>query len=220
MRQDFDLPDRFTITAHSGCEHTPDNTILSIERAFESGADVTEIDLSFNKDGVPVLSHDKPKGGEPTLAEAFRKLADCAPMQMNIDVKSTDNLTEVRRLAEESGVLDRVFYTGVSEEFLDAVRTQTPMIPYYLNADLPVPEKQTDEFLQELIRTVRCAGAIGINAHHGNVSSRLVGTAHKNGLLFSIWTVDHKSDMLRVLGFAPDNITTRKPSALRQLIEE
>lgn len=46
------------ITAHTGCENTPDNTLLSVETGLSSGADIIEEDVLVTRDGVAVLSHD------------------------------------------------------------------------------------------------------------------------------------------------------------------
>ena len=38
--------------------NTKPNSIESISAGFDMGADITEIDIRFTSDGVPVLSHD------------------------------------------------------------------------------------------------------------------------------------------------------------------
>ena len=68
------LPAGFTYTAHTGCMDTDDNSLESIEKGAEYGADIVEFDLNFTADNTPVLCHDEPKGGEVTLEEAFKKL--------------------------------------------------------------------------------------------------------------------------------------------------
>jgi len=44
----------FTITAHTGCENTPDNSIGSVLKAFDSGADIFEIDIRFDENKVMI----------------------------------------------------------------------------------------------------------------------------------------------------------------------
>lgn len=46
------------ITAHTGCDNTPHNTIESVFSGQEYGADINEVDVRVTKDGVPVLWHD------------------------------------------------------------------------------------------------------------------------------------------------------------------
>jgi len=47
------------VTAHTGCENTPDNTVASIMRGITSGADIVEIDVRSTADGHPILMHDE-----------------------------------------------------------------------------------------------------------------------------------------------------------------
>ena len=74
----------FTYTAHTGCIKTADNSLAAIEEGAKYGADIVEFDLNFLSDGTPVLSHDKPKGKEVTLDEAFKKISE----YKNLKVKS------------------------------------------------------------------------------------------------------------------------------------
>ena len=82
------------ITAHSGCMRTPQNSIASVVKGIECGADFIEVDLNFAEDGTPVLSHDKPKGGETLYRDALEVLKKNPKVEFNLDVKSTDNLKE------------------------------------------------------------------------------------------------------------------------------
>ena len=46
------------ITAHSGFNNTPQNTLESVIVGMESGADFVEVDVRSTKDGIVVLFHD------------------------------------------------------------------------------------------------------------------------------------------------------------------
>lgn len=206
-----------TITAHTGCEKTPANSIESISAGAASGADVVEFDIRFDKNNMPVLSHDEPKGEEVTLEQAFRKLTEYKDLKANIDIKSTANLKEIQRLAEKYNLLDRVFYTGIFEHYVEAVKNDSPKIPYYLNIrDVIKPKKQTHEYLMTLVKKVKDNDAIGINFYYKNASKKLVDAFHDNGLLVSIWTVNRKWNFIRIMKMSPDNITTKKPNLAKK----
>lgn len=52
--------DHFMITAHRGASFEfPENTMLSMQKAYEAGADMIEFDLRGTADGIPVLLHDE-----------------------------------------------------------------------------------------------------------------------------------------------------------------
>jgi glycerophosphoryl diester phosphodiesterase len=212
------LPENFTYTAHTGCVKTPDNSLAAIEEGVKYGADIVEFDLNFLPDGTPVLSHDKPKGNEVTLDEAFKKISEYENLKVNVDVKTTKNLKAVYPLAQKYGLEDRIFYTGINIDFVEAVKKDSPEVPYYLNISVEKPRKQTPEYLQSLVKTVKDSGAIGINFNKDHATKKLVETFHENDLEVSIWTVNKKRKMYKILALAPDNITTRRPDKLQEIL--
>ncbi len=212
------LPERFTLTAHTGCEGTKDNSLDSIIVAFVSGANIVEFDLFFDKNGVAVLSHDEPKGSEPTLEDAFKTLSVYKKLGINIDVKRTDDLAQVVSLAEKYGLMDRIFFTGVVSEFVDAVKQSAPEVSYFLNKDIDFLRKNDDDYINELIEEVIALGARGLNINYRNCTKKLVDKCHENNLEISVWTVNNKFDMKKVLMLGADNITTRKPAAYNEII--
>lgn len=214
------LPVGFTYTAHTGCVDTAENSLESIIKGAESGAKIVEFDLNFTLDNIPVLSHDEPKGGEITLEEAFKKLAEYETLQANVDIKSTANLAEVQSLAEKYELLNRIFYTGVFPEYLESVKNDSPKIRYYLNVNIEQSKRKDADYIAELVKTVSESGAIGINFSKDNATKEIVDAFHEAGLLVSIWTADSDYDIYRVLSLSPDNITTRRPDKLKQIINE
>ena len=202
-------------TAHTGCMGTKANSLQSIEAGYENGASIVEFDLNYDKNGEPVLSHDAPKGGEVTLDEAFKKVASYDKIRVNVDVKDDKYLEKVKPLAEKYGIENRIFFTGIHDGFV--AKAKTTGVDYYLNVKVDAKRKQTDEYLQSLVKKVKDAGAIGINFQYRKATKRLVNAFRENGLLVSIWTVDSKMAMRRIMAFDPDNITTRKPDKLGKL---
>jgi glycerophosphoryl diester phosphodiesterase len=217
--QPLNLPEDFTYTAHTGCCGTEDNSLEAIKVGVENGADIVEFDLYFNDENVAVLSHDKPKGNEVTLDEVFKLIATYNDVKVNVDVKlCDDNLHVVYDLAEKHDITDRIFFTGINLEDVETVRRECPTVPYYLNYEVLKENKQTTEYLNDFVKIVKDNGAIGINFNKDSATKELVDTFHNNGLLVSIWTVNEEKDMFKILYFAPDNITTRNPDVLKELL--
>lgn len=214
--QFFVLPENFTCTAHTGCMKTAENSLESIEKGYANGAQIVEFDLNFDKSGEPVLSHDEPHGGEVTLDEAFKKVSGYEKLKVNVDVKSVLHLEKVKPVAEKYGIAERIFFTGIHDGFVE--KASETGVDYYLNVNVKSSSKHSEEYLLSLVQKVKDAGAIGINFNKNNASADLVKVFHENGLLVSIWTVDRKHKMNKILSFAPDNITTRKPHKLRKII--
>ncbi len=213
------LPQGFTITAHTGCMGTKENSVESMQKGVDNGAKIIEFDVHFTDDGVPVLSHDKPKGDELSLNEAFDFLARNEFVKANVDMKSVDNMTAVRKAAMKKGVMSQIFFTGINAEFVEAVKINCNDIEYYLNVDVDKKKNTDPEYLESLVTQVKEAGAMGINFNYKSASKEIVDYFHENDLLVSIWTVDKKIDMYKVLEMAPDNITTRNPDKLSEIIK-
>ena len=217
--QPFDIPSDFTYTAHTGCTGTADNSLEAIEVGAKYGADIVEFDLSFLPDGTAVLAHDKPIGDEVTLDQAFKKVSDYKNLKVNVDTKSVENIKIVYDLAKKHGIEKRIFYTGIEFKDVEKVKTDSPEIPYYINTDIEKPQKQTTEYLQKLINDVKESGAIGINFNKDNATKELVDAFHKNNLLVSIWTVNKEKEIYKMLRFSPDNITTRRPDKIKEILK-
>lgn len=208
----------FTYTAHTGCMDTEENSLDAIETGIKNGAQIVEFDVNFNESNDPILSHDAPTGNEVTLEEAFKKVSEYDNIKVNVDLKNCNALEKIKTVAEQYGVLDRIFFTGVNDEFLEYVQKADLGIPYYLNVNIESKKKHDTEYIESLVQKVKNSGAIGINFNKDNASAELVEIFHKNGLLVSIWTVDKKKDMKKILCYSPDNITTKNPKLLNELI--
>ena len=217
---DIKLPDGFTITAHTGCMDTEENTLESIKIGAENGASIVEFDLYFTKDDEPVLAHDEPVGGEITLDEAFEYISKNPNIKVNVDVKTCDALGKVYPLAVKYGIEDRIFYTGINEEDVETVKKDSPQVKYYLNVDVKASKADDEEYIMSLVEKVKNAGAVGINFNYKTATKELVDIFHENGLLVSIWTVNDEYNMYKILSFSPDNITTRNPDELSRIVNE
>lgn len=214
------LPEGFTVTAHTGCEKTKDNSLDAITVGYGYGADIVEFDLYFDKNGKAVLSHNEPKGNEHSIEEAFSLIAGYKGLRVNVDVKKTDDIKQVVKLAEKYGIKDRIFYTGITASDVEAVKEATPEIMYYLNKSIDITKINDEKYINEIIEEVKAAGACGLNIHHKGLSSKMVEMFHKQGLFVSVWTVNNRIDMIRVLLKQCDNITTKKPGELKKLLSK
>lgn len=225
----FVLSKDFTVTGHTGCldrdgNKTADNTLESIAAAAESGADIVEIDVQFLKNGMPVLSHDKVReensGQVVSLDAAFACLAQYPQLRMNVDLKSIDNLTAVRFLAEKNGVLERIFFTGVDKKWAKTIAAADLGIPYYLNYKINKLLKNNNMYLLSLVRQCKRLGCVGLNIHRGGLTKNVSRILHEHGLLLSVWTCTQATEIRRALRCGPDNITSRNPALVRKILEE
>ncbi|MGN1418020.1 MAG: glycerophosphodiester phosphodiesterase [Acutalibacteraceae bacterium] len=217
----FNFSENFTVTAHTGSMDTAENSLESIEKAIEVGADIVEFDVRFRPDGTAVMAHDEVKtndGGMP-IEEAMKLLSkDGVNIKVNLDVKEMTCLEEIQNLVQKYQMSERVFFTGVSQELVPIVQEKCPEISYYLNC-APKKNKLDDEQYQaELLDLLKQTGAVGINCNYKKSNGCLAKLLHENGYLLSVWTVDSVFQMKKAIISEADNITTRNPDLLIDLV--
>ncbi len=214
------LPEGFTLTYHAGALNTKANTVESIEAALAHGAEVVEFDVSFRPDGTAVIIHDSsPKENEGVLLDdALAAVASDNKCKINLDIKSTANLPQVDALIGKYNLFERVFYTGVFRDWVETVKTNSA-IPYYLNHSLSAEEAENTAVLQKLADEILEIGAIGLNSNFRNASLTATDIMHQKGLLVSYWTVNSSKNAAKVIAYQPDNITTKKPHLLIDMVK-
>ena len=205
-----------TITAHAGALNTVPNTRESLRACLEFvGQGIVEIDLRFSPGGKPILTHDKASGENAfTLEECFA-MAGAYEARFNLDLKeSAGNLAAVRELIERYDMAGRAFFTGLrSAGHIGAVRGCG--VPWYLNVYLP---RRLPFAAAITASRAKALGAVGLNMPYRCCGPAVMRAARRLGLLVSVWTVDEPEAMARMLRLGVDNITTRRPDALRGLM--
>ena len=79
------------ITAHSGCDGTPDNSLEFVRHALQTNADALEVDVRKTKDGILAISHDAILDDQdaPALDAVFALVAQ-TDKWINCDLKEPD----------------------------------------------------------------------------------------------------------------------------------
>ncbi len=217
------LPQGFTVTAHSGCEGTADNSMEFLQKCVEINAQVAEMDVTFRRDGTPVILHKELAENDEglPLCEALKYLSENTDnMLFNLDLKAFSNLNSVAEEAKKYSLESRCFFTGVKPEQAETLKLSGIKIPYYINKSFPVLKKHSKSFMLSLADFVNKSGAIGINCNYAYASREMTEAFREKGLLTSFWTANSEKTMKKLLRLSPDNITTRFPLLLKSLIEE
>ena len=201
------------ITAHSGCEKTPDNSREHILAAIASGAEMIEADIRQAADGTLYLSHDLPEDTSvrPLLRELFERIAPQESMEMNLDVKTEGLIEPVMALAKEYGLAKRIVFTGEC------------------NSDRALANSLGAEMWRSVWEDELLGQGISDNAADGspylNVYFQMITQEHENALRefgssFSAWTVDDEENLRRFFEMGIANITTRTPVLAMKLRRE
>ena len=217
------------ITAHSGCEGTPDGSMESIKKGADLGADCVEIDVRRDGAGKLWLTHDLPESfsGLVPLEEAFALIRERG-ITVNCDVKEYGALLPALELAEKADLRpDRLVFSGSVDTGLlsrdpDIARRCT----VYLNSEELVKviagradlsrEEQT-EFLLAHMRTaaerLRDLRASALNAPYTHTPDGLIERLRDEDIPLSLWTLNDPETLRAYMGKGLLNITTRIPSA-------
>ncbi|MCI8443217.1 MAG: glycerophosphodiester phosphodiesterase [Provencibacterium sp.] len=128
------------ITAHSGCEHTPRDSMDSIDCAIALGADAIEMDIRRAEHGLLYISHDRQQGSavneKETLESVFRRIQHTA-LRFNCDIKEPSALYGTLEMAKRFHFgPDRLILTGsVSPEMLALEPEIMEQASVYLNIE-------------------------------------------------------------------------------------
>lgn len=104
------------ITAHSGCDGMERDSLESIEKGIELGADIVEIDIRKGPNGILYVSHDpvtaENVSSKSLVREAFR-LIGRSSLSVNCDLKEQGALYDLLDLAKACGLdKSRLILTG------------------------------------------------------------------------------------------------------------
>lgn len=199
------------ITAHSGCEGTPDNSIEHIRTAIASGAEAFEVDVHY-VDGVLILTHDAPQGEAkvPTLEEAFKLASEHPSICVNCDMKQDHIKGHVLELAKKYNMEARILFTGGyyhEEEFPMMAATKAD---WWMNVD-----SKLDEVIDSAYATYASLNDEYrvFNINHGTTDVEgFVDRAAAKGYHLSVWTVNDEERLRKMMTIGcVCNITTRKP---------
>lgn len=210
----------FTICAHTGSFGTADNSIESIEKAIEAGADSVEFDIRKRPDGTVVMGHDiiTTNNDGVEVSTAFDIIKN-SKVTVNLDIKDIKALPELYKLIEKYNLKSRVYLTGIESYQAKNVKQACPDIDYYINY---IPSRFkifSEDYQQKLLNMIEETGAIGINCNHRYASKTLSNLLHNNGYKLSVWTVNKKYEIKRALVNEPDNITTKEFYLVKDIIK-
>lgn len=211
----------FTITAHTGAFNTPENSLESVQAAIDNNVEILEIDIRRRPNGTLVISHDivVTNNDGTELTEVFKLLQrdDC---RINLDIKETRTLNDLHDMLVEYNLLDRAFLTGIDQMNVAAVKESSCAdMDYYLNYQPSRIQIFTNDYKQKIILLLEETGAIGINCNYKYAGGTLSNLLHENGYKLSVWTVNSRYEMKRMLVAEPDNITTKEYDLLISVIE-
>ncbi|MBO5511417.1 MAG: hypothetical protein J6B24_06780 [Clostridia bacterium] len=204
------------ITAHSGCEGTPPNSIDHILAAIDSGAEMIEIDIRAHGD-LLYLSHDVAEDPSTCVTfETFLELIAPVPdLRVNCDVKTDGLITPVMEAARRFGVAHRMAFTGACNHQNDLIVAEGGRLWPSL-----WPCEDNEAAVRNACDSFQGVGEPILNLHYSMISESSLTYLRDRGMDFSAWTVDDEAVLRDLLRKGITNITTRKPVLALRLRDE
>lgn len=211
------------ITAHSGSDGRPDNSLAYVTYALSTQADALEVDIQKDPDsGELIITHDEvldPNANYPRLREVFALLAKHPKMRINCDLKVGGLERDVYALAEEEGVADRLIYSGTVDVTVMEEWPPLKNVEVFLNLEEYV-ENLFDSFLTDPDFDLAAAKTICavckqhhirvVNVNYHLATRRFIRFLAAEGIGVSVWTVNDQYAMAFYLSERVYNMTTRQ----------
>jgi len=220
------------VIAHRGASgYEPENTLRSVERALELGADMVEVDVHASRDEYMVVIHDARlerttdgKGyvkdmtlkelkkldaglGEqiPTLEEVIQVVKGKAQLVVELKVPGTEE--RVLQEIKENRLEDEAVITSFYHPVIRRVKELNPNAQAgVIIASRPIKPAQL----------ALDAKANALFPKYTFVDQQMVLVAHKNNLVVYPWTVDTLSEINPLIKMGVDGIVTNKPDILKR----
>jgi glycerophosphoryl diester phosphodiesterase len=231
------------IIAHRGAsQDAPENTLASVNLAWEKGADGVEVDVHLSKDNRIMVIHDgdtkRTTGDNMVIRESMSSALRSLDASYGMDQFRGERipfLEEVMATVPDSKVL-----------FIE-IKTDTVIIPYLVEVLASSPDKSrlvvisfdfdvcammkkeipaipifwlhytlSGSYKTKWISRAADAGLDGLNFRHTGISKDYVEAVHRSGMKMFTWTVDDPEDAARLIEFGIDGITSNRPAWLRE----
>ena len=221
------------VIGHRGAAgHAPENTLPSIERALELGADAVEIDIHLVGEKLLVIhddSVDRTTNGHGGLTElrldAIRSLDAGGGAQIPFLEEVLELVRGRARLVIEIKARAAVPYLA---ELLRRSEIETPLVisfdqPALVQCKALLPELPIAPLLygvpHDLTFCAEQIGAVAYNGHFKSMSQELVDDGHARGRKLFAFTPNKPEDIKRMLLLGVDAVTTDFPDRAVASIE-
>lgn len=220
---------------HRGaCGHAPENTLLSMRKALEFGADAIEFDVQMSRDGVPVIMHDEtlPRTTNGTGHVTDHTLAEL----QTLDAGEGERIPSLVQLFE---YVDKRCRLLIELKAQSATEPVAELIAHYVHSHgWTYAQCLVCSFDHGQIAAIRClnpdiltcaliagipvslaaiaeeAGAFAINPCIHHINRPLVDDAHQRGLKVFTWTANTSTDIAKAQSLQVDGIISNYPDLL------
>jgi glycerophosphoryl diester phosphodiesterase len=232
------------IVAHRGASHlAPENTLASVDLAWQLGADAVEVDVHLTRDRRIVAIHD-----ETTDRTAGLHLEVAATHSSHLRRLDVGRHKHPRFTGERIPYLEEVLQTvppgrqlfveikcgpDILPPLVETItgsgkRSQIVIIGFDLGTmkaakkmmpDVPAywlcDKRLLRSYSRAIAQKAKASGVDGLDVHWSGITRRFIRTVKAAGLRLYIWTVDDPAQAVRLRVMGVDGITTNRPGRLK-----
>ncbi len=241
--------DHVKVIAHRGASHlAPENTLASVELAWQLGADAVEVDVHLTRDGRIVAIHDATT--DRTAGTHLEVAATHSRHLRRLDVGRRKHLgfageaipfleevletvppgrqlfIEVKCGPEILPRLDRMIARSGKRAQVEVIgfdlhtmKTAKAIMPD-VAAHWLCDKRLWTPYSRLLAEKARAHGLDGLDVHWSGITRRFISAVREAGLKLYTWTVDGPADAVRLRAMGVDGITTNRPGWLRGRIHD
>ena len=232
------------VIAHRGASgHAPENTMASINKALEMGADVIEIDVHQSRDKQVVVMHDSKLDRTTNMAGLIKdynwddiKDADAGSwFSGEFTGERIPTLEDViSQIKGKAHLLIEIkkggdYYPGLEQNVLDIIKDNHSeswcMIQSFSDAavqiflDLDSGIEVYKLVIGRAFRSKKNTEQVaGVNPNKMFAKKRNVEKLHERGQKVFVWTVNEEKDMIKLITLGVDGIITNYPDRLKKLL--
>ena len=201
-----------------------ENTLPSLARAVELGADGVEVDVQIARDGVPIVLHDETLDRTTGVAGRVSRLAwpaiqrltgavvpsfeqvaawaAAAGAWLNVEIKAAGVEETVLRTIGEMNLAERTILSSFHWASVKRATSLEPRVHCFFL--MKRWDRPTERALGE-------SGAGGVCLHVDAATDEVLGLLDERGLPVIVWTVNHRARIAHLLEVGVAGIITDDP---------
>ncbi len=223
----YSFPESGIITAKNGFGENKENSLFYVKSAFQNDVDCIEVDVCFDKDGIPYVAENVAEINEKTMPlEYLLSFVDeeiNAHSQrlhsINLHLTDASGIEEIDKLVKHYKMEEVCFLTGVNINQATYIR-QNCSLPFYLDYEIEKSKAKDAEYASKVINHISQSGAIGINCEADGFSDILSIMLKENWLKISFYNVETELEIIKALQFSPNQIISENPQLVRSILTE
>ena len=223
----YSFPEGGLITTSNGFSGNNKNSLLYVKSAFQHDADAIEVDICFDKKGVPYVAENPEEIDKNTMTLEYllsfvdeeingksRRLHS-----INLHITDASGIENLDAIVERYKMTELCFLTGINVNQASFIRGNCS-IPFYLDYEINKAKASDADYAADVVTVVSQSGAIGINCSADSFSEILSLVFKENWLKISFYDVNEEIDIIKALSFSPNQIITENPQDVRSVLTE